>query len=67
MDYHFGLSLTFFDIFFENSKLVNVYLIALGMDMDFASHIWAIHFPPSKLDLILIRCTFFSTVHLDVK
>jgi len=67
VDYHFGLSLTFFDIFFENSKLVNVYLIALGMDVDFASHIWAIHFPPSKLDLISIRCTFFSTVHLDVK
>jgi len=67
VDYHFGLSLTLFDIFFENTKLVNIYLIALGMDVDFASHIWAVHFPPSKLDLISVRRTFFSTVILDVE
>ena len=66
VDYHFRSTLPIFDALGENSKFVNIYLWALGMKIDLTSHVWAVHFPPSKVDLIEVSNSFFSTVALDI-
>lgn len=65
VDFQFNLSLFVLDALFENTKLINVYLVLLGMDIDMASKVWALHFPPSVVDLVTVRRTFFSAVTIE--
>lgn len=66
VDYHFRSTMSIFDALGENSKFVNIYLSALGMKIDLTSHVWAVYFPPSKVDLIEVSTSFFSTAAFDI-
>ena len=67
VDYHFLQSIRLLDTFAENSKLVNIYLMALGMDIDLKSHVWAAYCPPSKVDLLTVRNTFMASIFFDTE
>ena len=65
VDYHFSQSIRLLNTCAENSKLVNLYLMALGMNIDLKSHIWAAYCPPSKVDLLTVRNTFMASIFFD--
>jgi acyl-CoA synthetase (AMP-forming)/AMP-acid ligase II len=67
VDYHFYLSLIILDSFAENSRLMNLYKQALGMDIDLSSHAWAAFCPPSKVDLVSVKRSFLSAITFDVE
>jgi hypothetical protein len=67
VDYHFYLSLIILDSFADNARLMNLYMQALGMDIDLSSHSWATFCPPSVVDLISVKRSFLSVTHFDVE
>ncbi|CAB9524879.1 Putative fatty-acid--CoA ligase FadD21 [Seminavis robusta] len=66
VDYHFEIYRTLFDLVAENTLMVNVYLMALGMSIDLDSKVWLFVLPPSKVDLVNIKCSFVSAADFDV-
>lgn len=65
-DYHFGIYISLFNIVAENTVMVNVLLMAMGMDIDLASKVWLFILPPSKVDLISVKRSFVSAATFDV-
>ncbi|CAB9528250.1 Putative fatty-acid--CoA ligase FadD21 [Seminavis robusta] len=66
VDYQFNLYRTFFDLVALNSVAVNLYLKAMGMDIDMKSKVWPSLVPPSKVDLVTIHQSFVSAAVFDV-
>lgn len=66
VDYHFEIYRSLFDLVAENTLFVNVFLMALGMDIDLKSKVWLFVLPPSKVDLIRIKRSMVSAASFDV-
>lgn len=66
VDYHFEIYRSLFDLVAENTLFVNVFLMALGMDIDLKSKVWLFVLPPSKVDLISIKRSMVSAASFDV-
>ncbi|CAB9527913.1 Putative fatty-acid--CoA ligase FadD21 [Seminavis robusta] len=65
VDYHYNLHLIFFSLVAEGALIVNLYLLALGLDIDH-SKVRPQNFQPSKVDLISVKRSFLSTDAFDI-
>ncbi|CAB9522495.1 Putative fatty-acid--CoA ligase FadD21 [Seminavis robusta] len=60
VDYRYMVTLHIVATVWSNSKITNLYLKALGMDLDWKSHVFASYFCPSQVDLITVKNSFIS-------
>lgn len=65
-DYHFNIYNGLFKVVAENTVMTNLFLMALGMDIDWESKVWLFILPPSKVDLVTVKRSFVSTATFDV-
>jgi len=66
VDFHYRTTLLSIEVLcLKRSKLINMYLKLLGMDIDFKSEIFPMYLAPSQVDLISIKSTSFSSVTFE--